>query len=85
MKEGGVIELKSLRRVLNIDVKNLTLIEGPHFPIGFIRFKMEREKIYLFSLLKNGRLQRILYEIISLNPEIKYKNINFDNRTAEGF
>ncbi len=75
IKEGGIIELKSIRRILKVDAKNLVLIEGPHFPLGFLRLKTEQDKIYLFCTLKNKVLQKILMEIGRLNPEIKFRNV----------
>jgi hypothetical protein len=56
----------------------MELIEGPHLPIGFIRFRLEREKAYLFCVAKDKELQKILFAIRKANPDIKFKNLTLD-------
>jgi hypothetical protein len=76
VEEGGTVQLTSFRRILRADSRNIELIEGPHLPIGFVRFKLEREKVYLFCVIGNAKLQRILSDIRSSNPDIKCKNLH---------
>jgi hypothetical protein len=78
MEEDGTLRLTSLRRILRIDLRKMELIEGPHLPIGFIRFRLEREKAYLFCVVKNKKLQEILLAIRKANPDIKFKNLYFN-------
>jgi len=77
MGEDGTLWLTSFRRILRIDSGKMELIEGPHLPIGFIRFRLEREKAYLFCVVKNKELQKILLAIRKANPDIKFKNLYF--------
>ncbi len=76
-KEGGV-QLKSFRRVLNIQPADIDMLEGPRFglPIGFIRFRLAREKAYLFCVVSNVRLKRILGRIREANPNIKIRDLS---------
>lgn len=78
VEEDGTLRLTSFRRVLRIDSKKMELIEGPHLPIGFIRFRLEREKAYLFCVVKDKTLQQILFRIRELNPDIKFKSLSLN-------
>ena len=78
VEEDGTIQLTSFRRILRIDSRKIEFIEGPHLPIGFIRFRLEREKAYLFCVIKNKELQKILLAIRKANPDIKFKNLTLD-------
>ena len=75
VEEDGILQLTSFRRILRIDSKKMELIEGPHLPIGFIRFRLEREKAYLFCVVRDKALQQILSRLRELNPDIKLKNL----------
>jgi len=75
INEIGEVELISLRRRVTIPSKKIEMIEGPHLPFGFIRFRLEREKAYLFAIPRNKELQQILKIIQKTNPEIKFKNL----------
>jgi hypothetical protein len=80
LEEDGTLQLTSFRRNLRINSRKMELIEGPHLPIGFIRFRLEREKAYLFCLVRNKELQKILLAIRKANPDIKFKNLTLDSR-----
>ncbi len=76
--EDGTVQLTSFRRILRVDSSKMELIEGPHLPIGFIRFRLEREKAYLFCVVKDKALQQILSRIRVVNPDIKFKNLHLN-------
>jgi hypothetical protein len=76
MEEDGSLRLTSFRRILRIDSRKVEFIEGPHLPIGFIRFRLQREKVYLFGIPKNKDLQQILSIILKTNPDVKFKNLS---------
>jgi len=78
VEEDGTVQLTSFRRILRIHSQKMELIEGPHLPIGFIRFRLEREKAYLFCVAKDKELQKILLTIRKANPDIKFKNLTLD-------
>jgi hypothetical protein len=78
VEEDGTVQLTSLRRILRINSRKMELIEGPHLPIGFIRFRLEREKAYLFCIVRNEELQKILLAIRKANPDIKFKNLTLN-------
>jgi hypothetical protein len=73
--DKGSIQLTSFRRIIKTRAEEIPLIEGPHFPIGFIKFRLEREKAYLFCLVNNPSLQKVLSVIIAENPQIKLKGL----------
>ena len=72
--EGG-IQLTSFRRIIKTRAEEIALVEGPHFPIGFIRFRLEREKVYLFCLVDNASLKKVLSVIRAANPHMKFKGL----------
>jgi hypothetical protein len=85
VEEDGTVQLTSFRRILKIHSQKMELIEGPHLPVGFIRFRLEREKAYLFCVVANKDLQNILLAIRKANPDIKFKNLRTTNLNSRGF
>jgi hypothetical protein len=85
VEEDGTVQLTSFRRILRIHSQKMEIIEGPHLPIGFIRFRLEREKAYLFCVIKNKELQKVLLAIRKSNPDIKFKNLRIINPNGQGF
>jgi hypothetical protein len=79
LEEDGTVRLTSLRRILTAHSRKVALIEGPHLPIGFVRFRLEGEKAYLFCVVKNAELQEILLAIWKANPDLKVKNLGMLN------
>ena len=77
INEDGKLELISFRRVISIHSTKIVMVEGPHLPLGFIRFRLEREKAYLFCVVKDKTLQQILSRIREVNPDIKFKSLHF--------
>jgi hypothetical protein len=75
MDEDGTIWLRSLGRVIRIHASKIEMVEGPHLPIGFMRFRLEREKVYLFCVIKDKNLQTILSLIRKANPEVRFRNL----------
>jgi len=75
ISDDGKLELISSRRVISIHSTKIEMVEGPHLPIGFIRFRLEREKAYLFCIVKNRELQQILSVIRKTNPDVRFKNL----------
>jgi hypothetical protein len=75
MEESGKIELKSLRRVIQTQAREINLVQGPLLPVGFLRLRLEREKAYLFCIATNLTLHEILAGIRSKNPDVKFKSL----------
>jgi hypothetical protein len=73
--EEGDIRLTSFRRIIKTHAEEISLIEGPHLPVGFIRFRLEREKAYLFCLTNNAFLKTVLAAIKSANSDITFKRL----------
>ena len=71
----GRIRLTSLRRTILTRAEDIPYVEGPHLPLGFIRFRLEREKGYLFSVKNDASLNKALQVIKAANPDIKFKNL----------
>jgi len=75
VEENGKIELKSLRRVIQTDPQRINLVQGPLLPVGFLRIRLEREKVYLFCIATDQTLHQVLSFIRSKNPDIKFKSM----------
>ena len=71
----GVVELKSFRRVLKLRATDISMLEPPHLPVGFFKFRLAREKAYLFCTVKSHDLQQVLKMIKTANPDVKMKGI----------
>ena len=76
--DKGTIELASFRRVLRIQADVISLVEGPRLaliPYSFIRFRLEREKVYLFCRITDEALQQVLKKIRLTNRDIEFKGV----------
>jgi hypothetical protein len=73
LDDEGRIQLKSLRRTLEISAKQIRAIEGSRFSggFGFVRFKLPRESGYLFCHSRNHALDEILGGIRKMNPLLR--------------
>ncbi|HVP78357.1 MAG TPA: hypothetical protein VMV04_10710 [Thermodesulfobacteriota bacterium] len=75
IEEDGNIKLTSFRRTIRTHPQKVNLVQGPLFPIGFVRFRLEREKAYLFCMAKSEALGKVLSLIRARNPNIKFKSL----------
>jgi hypothetical protein len=78
INERADIELSSFRRVLRLKAEDISQVEGPRLalmPYSFIRFRLEREKAYLFCCITDETLQRIIKKMRAANAEIKFKGV----------
>jgi len=73
--EDGRIRLTSFRRTVHARADDIPYVEGPQLPLGFIRFRLEREKGYLFSVTNDASLRKVLSVIKAANPDIRFKNL----------
>jgi hypothetical protein len=73
--DEGDIRLTSYRRIINTHAEEIPIVEGPYLPLGFIRFRFEREKAYLFCLKNDEFLKKALSVIRNANPGINFKNL----------
>ncbi len=74
----GTIELISIRRRLSASVETIEMVEGPRLtviPYCFIRFRLEREKAYLFCRITDEALHRVFHAIRRENQGIKFKGL----------
>jgi hypothetical protein len=73
----GMVRMKSFRRTLEIETKEVRAIEGSRLPggFGFIRLKLPRESVYLFCHRMDVELEGILREIRKANPLIRTARI----------
>jgi hypothetical protein len=75
---GEVMELISVRGKKKIPAETIELVEGPRFtviPYCFIRFRLVREKAYLFCRISDQPLHRIFHEIRRIKPNTKFKGL----------
>lgn len=78
VEPDGEIQLTSFRRTLKVHAKNIEMVEGPRFaivPFGFIRFRLEREKAYLFIIITDETLEKVISTIRKVNPEMRCKGL----------
>jgi hypothetical protein len=78
INEKGTIEFTSFRRVLSSKADAISLVEGPRLafmPYSFIRFRLEREKAYLFCRITDDQLQLVLKKMRLTNREMKFKGV----------
>jgi hypothetical protein len=78
IESGGTVKMTSFRRVINLQAQAISLIEGPRLaimPYSFIRFRLKREKAYLFACITDDDIQRVLKIMQKNNPEMKLKGL----------
>jgi len=74
----GDIELTSFRRVIRVHAEEIGMMEGPKWALiayGFIRFRLEREKAYLFSCTSDEEIQKILKIMREVNEDTQFKGL----------
>jgi len=76
--EGGEIELTSFRRVVRVNAEVIGMVEGPKWaimPYGFVRFRLEREKGYIFCCITDADFEQYMQIMRAANPEMVIKGI----------
>ena len=74
----GDIELTSFRRVVRVNAQIIGMVEGPKWallPYGFVRFRLEREKAYIFVCTKDADFDQYMKIMKDANPEMILKGI----------
>jgi hypothetical protein len=73
----GMLTMKSIRRELQVSVKQVSRVEGSRLPnsFGFLRVKLPKESAYIFCLRKTDELEAVLQGIKRLNPMLIRLNI----------
>jgi len=74
----GDIELTSFRRVIRVQAEEIGMVEGPKWALiayGFIRFRLEREKAYLYSCTTDLEIQKILNIMREVNEDMAFKGL----------
>lgn len=74
VRADGEIRLRSLRRTIRTNAEGIDLVEFPRAGLGFIRFRLKREKAYLFCLTHNAVLKAVLSAIKSANSDMVFKH-----------
>ncbi len=69
----GSLYFKGARRGLTVHPREIEIVEGPYLPIGFVRFKSRKERLYLICQVRDADLQEILKRIGEINPEVRFK------------
>jgi pilus assembly protein TadC len=76
--EHGDIELTSFRRVVRVNAEVIGMVEGPKWammPYGFVRFRLEREKAYIFCCINDTEFEQYMKILKDVNPEMVLKGI----------
>lgn len=74
----GDIELTSFRRVIRVHAEVIGMVEGPKWALikyGFIRFRLEREKAYVYACITDERIQEILKILREVNEDVVFKGL----------
>ena len=74
----GDMELTSFRRVIRVHAEEIGMVEGPKWALiayGFIRFRLEREKAYLYSCTSDEEIQKILKIMREINEDVVFKGL----------
>ncbi len=78
ISERGDIELTSFRRVVRVNAESIGMVEGPKWaiiPYGFVRFRLEREKAYLFCCITDTDFEQFMEIMKGINPEMVLKGV----------
>jgi len=75
LRDDGSIQLTSFRRIIEADAKKIRLVEGPRLPFGFLRLRLEREKVYAFCVIRDEGFKKMLAVIRAANPDAKFKGL----------
>jgi len=67
------LHLKGVRRGLTVHPREIETVEGPYLPIGFVRFKSGKERLYLLCQVRNADLLEILKRMGEINPHVQFK------------
>ncbi|MGE5257113.1 MAG: hypothetical protein ACM3KE_10595 [Hyphomicrobiales bacterium] len=67
------LHFKGLRRGLTVNPRDVETVEGPYLPIGFVRFRWKKERLYLLCQIRNADLQTILKRMAEINPQMQFK------------
>ena len=76
--ELGDIELTSFRRLIRVNVEVIGMVEGPKWaimPYGFVRFRLEREKAYIFCCITDADFGQFMQIMKTANPEVVVKGM----------
>ena len=76
--EPGTIELTSPRQIVRVNAEVVGMVEGPKWaiiPFGFVRFRLEREKAYLFCHITDPDFEKLMQIMKTVNPEIIFKSV----------
>lgn len=73
LRADGEIHLKSLRRTIRTNAEGIAVVEFPRMGLGFIRFRLKREKAYLFCVTNNPVLKTALSAIKNGNSDMVFK------------
>lgn len=76
VNDAGKIELRSFRRVLNLEPSDVIAVESPKIsivPTVFIRFRLSRERAYMFCVISSADLSKVFQVMHKNNSELLFK------------
>ena len=76
--ERGGIELTSFRRVVRVNAEVIGMVEGPKWaiiPYGFVRFRLEREKAYMFCCITDADFEQFMQIMKTANQDMVLKGV----------
>lgn len=71
----GSLRLTSFRRTLDLTLDQVDRVECPYLPIGFVKFRLERQKAYLFCVGTSPRFHDLLRALMALKPDLRVRGL----------
>ena len=79
--QDGTMRMTSYRRIITVKAQDIPKALAPRFPVGFLKFRLEREMGYLFYQAGNSDLHEVLQLIKSVNPDMEFTNVSIQGRS----
>jgi hypothetical protein len=74
----GTVEMTSIRRKATLQANQISLVEGPRFallPYAFVKFRLDREKAYIFCNLLSRDLAEVFALMKRANKGLGFKSL----------
>lgn len=73
--QNGEIKLTSLKKTITTRAEDIAYIQGPQLPVGFIKLRLQKEKVFLFAHMTSPDLDQVLNTIRTADPGIRFDRI----------
>ena len=73
--EHGSLRFRSIRGESRVPPQDVEALEGPPLAVGFVRFRLPREKLYLFCAPANPAFREVVAALRRANPGLRLKRL----------